>query len=88
MRALAPTVEIEFYGKLADLANMRAMTVSVEVNASINAVIKQLTWDEPALGAALDAETTIYVLNDGVVDRAAVLTTGDKLAFLPPVSGG
>ncbi|MEL7017345.1 MAG: MoaD/ThiS family protein [Pseudomonadota bacterium] len=79
---------MEFYGKLADLANMRAMTVSVEVNASINAVIKQLTRDEPALGAALDAETTICVLNDGVVDRAVVLTTGDKLAFLPPVSGG
>ncbi|MEO1149791.1 MAG: MoaD/ThiS family protein [Pseudomonadota bacterium] len=81
-------IEIEFFGKLADVAGARSTRRALTDSLTVTDLIAQLKQAEPLLGTAIDAPTTIILINDTVSDRAAVLSKGDRLAFLPPVSGG
>ena len=81
--------EIYFYGRLADLAGERKMTLALmndpSTIADVVASLEELNAD---LGDALHGSKVRYVLNDEVADIDAAVRGNDMLAFLPPVSGG
>src|SRR6185436_4039519 len=42
----------------------------------------------PALGLGDEPRGLLYAVNRGYADRSAVLSDGDEVALIPPVSGG
>jgi molybdopterin synthase sulfur carrier subunit len=78
-------LKLVFIGRLEDVAGEAERLV--ETKASLDQVLAAL---EPDLAATLRAERIRLAINGEVVaDRGSVLLSdGDELAFLPPVSGG
>jgi molybdopterin synthase sulfur carrier subunit len=76
--------KLVFLGRLEDLAGGAEREVA---GGTLAEVFDALA---PDLAAALGGERIRWALNGTLVgDRAGVvLTAGDELAFLPPVSGG
>jgi len=76
--------KLVFLGRLEDRAGMAEMTVPAGALSDI------LTTLDPALALDLLGERVRMALNGELVpdNRAVVLSEGDELAFLPPVSGG
>jgi molybdopterin synthase sulfur carrier subunit len=74
-----------FLGRLADAAG--AGERRVPHAASLGDVLAAL---EPELALALSADRVRLAINGALVSRDAcpMLTDGDEIAFLPPVSGG
>ncbi len=72
-----------FLGRLSDVAGCTELDVAPGPLESVLAAL------DPALALALLDERVRIALNgDLIADRGLVLSAGDELAFLPPVSGG
>lgn len=78
-------LKLVFLGRLEDAAGTPEL--QVPVCASVADVLAGL---DPELAAALQGTRVKLAINGALVqDRdALVLSDGDELAFLPPVSGG
>lgn len=78
------SVRVVFLGRLEDAAGGATREAPAGPLAALLAGL------EPELARALTADRIRVAVNGTLVaDRAAlVLTDGDELAFLPPVSGG
>jgi MoaE-MoaD fusion protein len=63
----------------------RAGTRSVEIELREGATVADV-W--PALALGDEPPGLLYALNRAYVDRAVVLSEGDEVALIPPVSGG
>ena len=75
--------KLVFLGRLSDVAGCTELDVAPGPLESVLAAL------DPALALALLDERVRIALNgDLIADRGLVLSAGDELAFLPPVSGG
>ncbi|QGN54398.1 MoaD/ThiS family protein [Novosphingobium sp. Gsoil 351] len=75
------TLKVLFLGRLQDAAG--AGERMVEYRRHVAGLIDSF---EPALAAALRSPKVRVAVNGAI--GASVLTDGDEVAFLPPVSGG
>ena len=80
------TVEVLFFAAARDAAGMQRTTLDVPAGTTAMAALQQLVQRSPAL-AALAASLRLAV-NEDFVAPDHVLGDGDRLALIPPVSGG
>jgi molybdopterin synthase sulfur carrier subunit len=78
-------VQVLFLGQLQDLAGTPATAISVRAGDTIGSLIQSLN---PALAAVLTSDRVRVALNGALTTNEAILSPGDEIAFLPPVSGG
>ena len=79
-------VTIRLFARLRDLAGSGELVREVPGPATVDSVWRTLVAEMPALG---DYERTMSVaLNADYSRMSAVVSEGDEVAFLPPVSGG
>ena len=83
-------VRLVFLGKFGDVAP--AGLAEIALPGDVHTLKDLKDWvarQEPVLGAAMAASRTRLIVNQCVVhDLSQVLTDGDEVAFLPPMSGG
>jgi len=79
-------VIVECYGVTARLAGGPAHVMRVAAGARIADLLDALAARWPALGEVLPG--CACAVGDRVVPRARTLGPGERLALLPPVSGG
>ena len=79
-------VRVLFFASLADLMGERRRTVSLPVGASIADALADLSDDVPELASR--APHVSYAVNEAFVSADTLLSDGDELALIPPVSGG
>ena len=83
-------VRLVFLGKFGDVAP--AGLAEIALPGDVHTLKDLKDWvarQEPVLGAAMAATRTKLIVNQCVVhDLSQVLTDGDEVAFLPPMSGG
>lgn len=78
-----------FFGKLGDAAGGREHNFELPEDVStITELIKTLSDENPALGAAIAGTCVQFVVNNNIVTSDAAISNGDEIGFLPPVSGG
>lgn len=77
-----------FFGKLGDLAGAREREMALGDARTVAALIDALGSGDSALGAALNAASVRYAVNEAMAPRDAAIADSDEIAFLPPVSGG
>jgi molybdopterin synthase catalytic subunit len=75
-----------FFGACREAAASAAVTLKLPANASVADAFAELESRYPQLsrfGARL-----LFAINESYANRQDILSTGDKLAIFPPVSGG
>ena len=79
-------VTVRLFARLRDLAGAGELVRDVEGPATVQSVWRALVAEIPSLG---DYERTMSVAVNADYSRmSAVVSDGDEVAFLPPVSGG
>ena len=79
-------VTVRLFARLRDIAVAAELTRNVAQGATIRSVWRQLAGEYPAFE---DYERSISsAVNEDYARMDQVLSEGDEVAFLPPVSGG
>ena len=74
-------------GRLRDVAGWRERTLEAPP-ATLSALRDLLAREDAALGEALAGKGVQAAINKTLVREDVVLSPGDEIAFLPPMSGG
>ena len=79
---------IQFFGKFADIVGEREAEHKLHEPLSVRELMEQLAEQNPALRDVF-AETLMQVaVNDSISSVDHIVSGGDVIAFLPPMSGG
>ena len=82
------SITVELCGRLADLAG-RHLAVPIPAEGCRAAELLGRAGEEAPLIAPLVSEGRVKVcVDETIVDGAAVVHPGDRVALFPPVSGG
>ena len=73
------------FGALAELAGWRERVIDA---GSLGVLRAMLAAEDAGLGERLAGPGTCAILNAEMVRGDPVLSAGDEVAFIPPVSGG
>jgi molybdopterin converting factor subunit 1 len=79
-------VTVRLFARLRDIAGAAELTRDIPQGATIGSVWRQLAGEYPQLGPYERSISSAVNADYARMDR--VLTEGDEVAFLPPVSGG
>ena len=79
-------VTVKLFARLRDIAGTAELTRDVEAGATVRSLWQQLATEFPEI-ASYERSISAAV-NADYARRDQVLTDGDEVAFLPPVSGG
>jgi molybdopterin converting factor subunit 1 len=79
-------VTVKLFARLRDIAGVPELTRDVAPGATIGTLWRQLAAEFPELAAY--ERSISSALNADYARMDAVVSDGDEVAFLPPVSGG
>lgn len=80
-----PKINVRFFGPALDLVGKSSLTMEIEEGATVGVVAERLSETYPRLGEALGV---LLAVNRSYVPMDHVLSDGDEIAVIPPVSGG
>jgi molybdopterin converting factor small subunit len=80
-------MKILFYGRLADLLGPQ-VDLDVSEGSSIAQVRDRLAAEQPGAAPALAGRRVLACVGGSIVRDDYVVSRGDQIEFLPPVSGG
>jgi molybdopterin synthase catalytic subunit len=84
--ASAIEVEVLLFGPLADVAATPRVRWSIAAGARVGDLLDRVAERWPALRPRL--ASVAVAVNLAYATRGAVLSAGDEVALIPPVSGG
>ena len=79
-------VTVRLFARLRDIAGTAELTRDIAHGATIRSVWRQLAGEYPELGQYERSISSAVNADYARMDQ--VLSDGDEVAFLPPVSGG
>jgi molybdopterin converting factor subunit 1 len=79
-------VTVRLFARLRDIAGASELTREIAPGTTIRSVWRQLAGEYPELGPYERSISSAVNADYAGMDR--VLSEGDEVAFLPPVSGG
>lgn len=80
------SVAFEFYGVLRRLAGSSTWRMTIAAGSTVADALALLARHQPALAPELPR--CACAVGDAIVPRTRVLSAGEHMALLPPVSGG
>ncbi|MGV6801376.1 MAG: MoaD/ThiS family protein [bacterium] len=82
-------VEVLLYGKLADMAGQRKMTIKIDYTVETVAdLIQYLKTAHPHFKQELARSIHLIAVNDEMASLQSPIAAQDCISFMPPVSGG
>ena len=81
-----PALTIHLFARARDLAGCHSLAVDVRAGSTVADLRHHLAERIPALSALL--ERSAVAVNHEFAEESRVLTAGDEVAIIPPVSGG
>ena len=82
------TITVLLFAKARELVGSSSVTTSVPASIRYNQLLAHLETEYPGLQRL--ARTFVLSLNENYIDQEEelVLTNGDEIAVIPPISGG
>jgi molybdopterin converting factor subunit 1 len=80
------TCEVLLFAQAAEAAGTRRLTLEARGPVSVDAFLQQVAAAQPALQPWIGR--VAVAVNERYVRRDATIRPGDRVALLPPVSGG
>lgn len=85
---MSNNVRVLIFASLADAAGIESFTVSWE-RGSVQLFIENLQASHPQVYHAIQSRKSLLIaINQLLVTKDAILSAGDEVAFMPPVTGG
>jgi molybdopterin synthase sulfur carrier subunit len=84
--AVAIAVRVRFFARLREQAGTEIEVLEVAPGSSVVQIYEAMRRKHPALEA--DRESVRGAINQEFADWTAIVSNGDEVAFIPPVSGG
>lgn len=81
-------INVLFFASLRETLGCAQVTVNTPQPATIAALLDALLQQHPHWQAALSSNNLLISRNHTLAKASTVITTGDEIAFFPPVSGG
>jgi MoaE-MoaD fusion protein len=81
-------LQVRLFAILRERAGRDSLEVEVGEGATVADALRELRATSEPLAEALEAMPVVMAVNRSYVDVDAVLSAGDELALIPPVSGG
>lgn len=79
-------VVVECFGATRRWCGADAIALDLAANATIDDALEHLAEQHPELAAR--RESIAVAIGDTIAARSLMLSEGDRLALIPPVSGG
>ena len=79
-------IEVQYFAVLADRIGTRSESIELPEHATVSVAMETLTTRHAVLQTMAGSLAT--AVGDAYVSTDTVLTEGDVLAIIPPVSGG
>ena len=84
--AIMPTVNVRLFAGLREMIGNREIHVSLADGATVAELYARVAEDHPQVGPLLP--TIVCAVDEEYVTSEFVLHEGDRVALIPPVSGG
>jgi|SRR5690348_4843356 len=81
-------LQVRLFAVLREQAGRDRLEVELAEGATVADALRALGEESEPLGAALEAMPVVMAVNRAYVSEGAILSAGDELALIPPVSGG
>ena len=89
LQVISPMIKVLLFGRLGDLHPEQTISIELSETISTPADVRHfLSTKNAALGKALAEPQNLIALNQKIISDDQILSEGDELAFLPPVTGG
>ena len=80
------TITVLLFAMYRERLNENCLRLTVEHPATVFSVLHQLQVEHPDIGPLV--EHTLVAVNQEYAEGDQILSEGDELALIPPVSGG
>ncbi|MCU6670709.1 molybdopterin synthase sulfur carrier subunit [Enterobacteriaceae bacterium H4N4] len=80
-------IKVLFFAQVRELVNTDSLSLEIAVD-NVEALRAHLAAQSDRWALALDAGKLLAAVNQTLVDFSHPLTSGDEVAFFPPVTGG
>jgi molybdopterin converting factor small subunit len=81
-----PTVNVKLFAGLQGLVGRPIVEVSVPAGATVGTLRDRMVEDYPQLEGFMS--TLVYAIGEEMVPPEHVLTDGERIELIPPISGG
>ncbi|MCP5464660.1 MAG: MoaD/ThiS family protein [Deltaproteobacteria bacterium] len=81
------SIKILFFGELSESIKKSEITLEIPNSLSVGSLFTNLMKDYQSLGEKWQNHI-LYAVNHTQVKRDFIVTDGDEVAFMPPMSGG
>jgi molybdopterin converting factor subunit 1 len=80
------TVTVLYFASIRDLTGRASDEVELSEGAALSDLLKEVTSRYPKVGAMV--ASLMMSVNEDYAEPSTVLSEGDEVALIPPVSGG
>lgn len=80
-------INIVFFAALKEKLNCEALTLSSVNIQNVEQVMEKILEQHPNWQNAF-SQTVLIAVNHNMVDKSHPVSSGDEIAFFPPVTGG
>jgi molybdopterin synthase catalytic subunit len=80
------TIHVRLFAILRERSGVSQVLLELPDRATVDQASEALRRKYPAIADHL--KRVVFAVNQNYTDRGAILTDGDELALIPPVSGG
>jgi sulfur-carrier protein len=81
-------ITVLFFAQLRDQLECESVSVSAEGIGNLTELRARLLEENPGWQPYLSTESLLYAVNQALVKPNHVVSSGDEVAFMPPVTGG
>lgn len=81
-------IKVLFFAQLRDQLGTAELSLSSDENPDVGTLLDNLKARDPLWHKHLSQGTVMVAVNQVISQKSASLSSGDEVAFFPPVTGG
>jgi molybdopterin synthase sulfur carrier subunit len=81
-------IKVLFFAQLRDQLGVSELTLDSDENPNVQVLLNNLKNKDARWEKLLSKATLMVAVNQTISNKMATLSSGDEVAFFPPVTGG
>ena len=81
-------IKVLFFAQLRDQLGVSELTLNSDENPNVQVLLNNLKAKDESWDRLLSKATLMVAINQTMTNKTATITSGDEVAFFPPVTGG
>lgn len=81
-------IKVLYFASIKEKIGLESENIQFRNGLTLALLISELSEKHPHISSLMNAKGFLFAVNQEVSDFSALLTDGDEVAILPPLSGG